>query len=198
MISYIKGKLVDISPAAAVVEANGMGYYLNISLNTFSAIQNAQEVQLYTYLHVKNEGGNVGGIELFGFKNPSEREMFLKLISVSGIGGNTARLMLSSLSAEEIASAILSGNVALIQSIKGVGPKTAQRVVLELRDKMSGVQTKTENGQGSFSSAREEALLALTALGIARNTAEKAVNKVIQSKPEAAVESLIKEALKIV
>lgn len=198
MIAYIKGRITDIHPAFVVLEINGVGYGMHISLNTYSTIQTLEECKLFTYLHVKNEGSSVSGIELFGFAEREEKEVFEKLISVSGIGVNTARMMLSSMSYREVEAAILQGNVGLIQSIKGIGPKTAQRVILELRDKV-GKYASAEGGTGAVKQVfglQDEALAALVSLGIARNMAEKAVSKALTKGGMDTVEALIKESLK--
>ena len=195
---FIKGEIVQINPAHVVIETNGIGYGLHISLFTYSTIQQQKQCKLYTYLHVKNEGSNVSGIELFGFHEEAEREVFLKLTSVSGIGVNTARMMLSSLTPNEIEKAILQGNVSIIQSIKGIGPKTAQRAILELKDKISGSAT-TSSSTGIIQQSmgiQEEALQALIALGIAKPMAEKALGKIVMSNKDISVEQMIKLTLK--
>ncbi len=198
MMYFLKGAIATINPALVVIESNGIGYGLHISLNTYTAIQNLKECKLYTHLHVKNEGSNVSGLELFGFHEEAEREIFLKLTSVSGIGVNTARMMLSSLTPIEIEKAILNGNVALIQSIKGIGPKTAQRAILELKDKISGTSSTSSN-TGMIQQkmgVQDEALQALIALGIARPMAEKALGKIVGTNQDASVEQMIKLTLK--
>ncbi len=198
MMYFIKGEIVMINPALVVIETNGIGYGLHISLNTYSSIQTQKHCKLFTYLHVKNEGSNVSGIELFGFHEEAEREIFLKLTSVSGIGVNTARMMLSSLHPSEIERAILQGNVALIQSIKGIGPKTAQRAILELKDKISGTSS-SDASMGmvhQHMGKQDEALQALIALGIAKPMAEKALGKIIGNKQDLGVEEMIKLTLK--
>jgi len=200
MMHFIKGEFVTINPAYVVIEVNQIGYGLHISLNTFTAIQNEKVIKLFTYLHVKNEGNNVTGVELFGFFEEGEKEIFLKLISVSGIGVNTARMMLSSLSASEVEKAILQGNVSLIQSIKGIGPKTAQRAILELKDKISGSSSSSLHGANTFQekfTIQEEALQALISLGIGKPMAEKAIGKILNNGDSStSVEELIKKALK--
>lgn len=198
MMYFIRGEIVAINPAHVVIETNGIGYGLHISLFTFSSIQQQKQCKLFTHLHVKNEGSNVSGIELYGFYEEAEREIFLKLTSVSGIGVNTARMMLSSLNPSEIERAILNGNVALIQSIKGIGPKTAQRAILELKDRIASSSTSA-NGGFEITSSRgiqSEALQALIALGIAKPMAEKALSKVTGMNPNAGVEEMIKLTLK--
>ncbi len=195
---FIKGEIVQINPAHVVIETNGIGYGLHISLYTYSSIQLQKQCKLFTYLHVKNEGSNVSGLELFGFHEEAEREVFLKLTSVSGIGVNTARMMLSSLNPSEIERAILQGNVSLIQSIKGIGPKTAQRAILELKDKISGTGTSSSTTGAIQQSMgiQDEALQALIALGIAKPMAEKALGKIVSSNKDASVEQMIKLTLK--
>jgi len=198
MINYIRGKIQEINPAYVVLDVNGIGYGMHISLNTYTAIQHLQECRLFGHLHVKNEGSSVSGIELFGFHEKAEKEVFEKLISVSGIGVNTARMMLSSMSYQEVESAIGQGNVSLIQSIKGIGPKTAQRVILELKDKVG-----KHSDLGSIPAIKtsftmqDEALAALVSLGIAKNMAEKALGKAMSQGEAASVEALIKQALKV-
>ena len=200
MMHFIKGELVSIHPAYVVIEINQIGYGLHISLNTFTAIQHEKQIKLFTHLHVKNEGNNVTGIELFGFYEEEEKEIFLKLTSVSGIGVNTARMMLSSLTASEVEKAILNGNVSLIQSIKGIGPKTAQRAILELRDKLGGATSSSSTGASNSQqkmTMQEEALQALVSLGIGRPLAEKAIGKIVNNGDSSqTVEELIKKALK--
>ncbi len=192
MYAYIDGKLVFKSAAFVVIDAGGVGYHINISLNTYSRLGDAERCKLHTWLHVKEDGHT-----LYGFADEGERRLFLHLISVPGIGPNTGRMMLSSITPSEIQSAIISGNVSLIQRIKGIGPKSAQRVILELQDKLRKEGTDTLNPAPLNKTAREEALSALVMLGFARNAAEKVLDQEINKNgDELNVEQLIKSALK--
>ena len=197
MIEYIKGELIELTPALATVEAAGVGYGLNISLNTFSAIQGKKEVRLYVYEAIR-EDAHV----LFGFCNKKEREMFLLLITVSGVGANTARMMLSGMSVSELCSAISTGNAKLIQSIKGIGKMTAQRIIVDLRDKIVALGIADEIPAGGIVSApvnnavRDEAVAALTMLGFAPAPTQKVVVQILQEQPTLPVEQVVKLALK--
>jgi Holliday junction DNA helicase RuvA len=193
MYAYIKGALTQKSPTNVVIEANGIGYLINISLNTYSEIQAQKECLLYTYLHVKEDA-----LTLYGFSNEQEKQVFVHLISVSGIGPNTARMILSSLTSEDVQQAIAMENVDLIQKIKGIGAKTAQRLVLELKDKVYKVDESAVNSGGSYNTSRQEALSALVMLGFAKGVAEKAIDKAISAAEDnfENVEELIKAALK--
>lgn len=194
MHTYIKGELVEITPTQAVIENNGIGYELQISLQTFTEIQSLHEVMLYIHHHLRED------IELwYGFATKDERNVFRMLIEVNGIGPNTARMMLSSMGCAEIRSAIISGDVNRIKSIKGIGLKTAQRVIIDLKDKIakSGEEATTAIlAQETSSANMEEALSALVMLGFAKNAAEKAVRAVCKEKPECTLEELIKFSLK--
>lgn len=192
MYAYIDGKLTFKSAAFVVIEAGGVGYHINISLNTYSQLDNTERCKLFTWLHVKEDGHT-----LYGFADEGERRLFLHLISVPGVGPNTGRMMLSSITPAEIQNAIISGNVSLIQRIKGIGPKSAQRVVLELQDKLRKEGPETLNPAPLNKTAKEEALSALVMLGFARNAAEKVLDQEInKSSEELKVEQLIKSALK--
>ena len=197
MIEYIKGELTELTPALATVEAAGVGYGLNISLNTFSAIQGKKEVRLYVYEAIR-EDAHV----LFGFCNKKEREMFLLLITVRGVGANTARMMLSGMSVSELCSAISTGNAKLIQSIKGIGKMTAQRIIVDLRDKIVALGIADEIPAGGIVSApvnnavRDEAVAALTMLGFAPAPTQKVVVQILQEQPTLPVEQVVKLALK--
>ncbi len=192
MIAHIKGLITEKYPTHIVIDCNGVGYHLNISLNTYSKISEKESCKLLTQLIVR-EDAHI----LYGFYEADERDLFRHLISVSGIGSSTAMMMLSSLSAEEIKSAIVNENVSLIKSIKGIGPKTAQRVILDLKDKFGKVSLKTAENILSHNTVKEEALTALVALGFQKNVAEKAINKAFQEVGgKARVEELIKLALK--
>ncbi len=199
MITYLSGKISFKSPAYVVLENGGIGFKVNISLNTYSAIQHAETALLHTTLIVKNEGQSLSGYDLYGFFELSERELFEQLISVSGVGAATARVMLSGHRPEEIRNAILTENEALIQSIKGIGPKTAKRIILELKDKVGKVGASSPGTPvaTSHNTAREEALYALVALGYQRAAAEKALMKLAATQSGSTVEHLVKEALRV-
>ena len=189
MIAHIKGLLIEKSPTEVVIEVNGIGYSINISLNTFSKLGNNENIKLFTHQIIKEDSHS-----LYGFFEKSERFLFVKLISVSGVGASTARTMLSSLSPNEIISAISNGDVKLIQSIKGIGSKTAQRIILELRDKLNLVgddQTKDLIQNSSVS----EAISALEVLGYSNKQTNKVVGQIYNQNPGIDVESLIKKAL---
>jgi Holliday junction DNA helicase RuvA len=190
MITQIKGRLVEKSPTELVIDCNGIGYLVNISLNTYSLLSESESISLYTHLQVKEDSHT-----LFGFFEKTERNLFRKLISVSGIGASTARTMLSSLSPDEIQRAILSENVTTIQSIKGIGLKTAQRVIIELRDKVAVLGDVDSSIMGMSNSIREEALSALEVLGYSRKQTTKVIDKIIGDNSEISVEGIIKDAL---
>jgi Holliday junction DNA helicase RuvA len=191
MITHIRGKLVEKNPTSAIIECNGIGYYLNISLNTYSKIPDSESVKLYTYLSIKEDSHT-----LFGFSDKVEREIFKLLISVSGVGPSIARTMLSSMSPEQIQHAIASEDVATIQSVKGIGTKTAHRVIIDLRDKIVKTYQLTEDSLQSDNTIKEEALSALEVLGFSRKQVEKLILKIIQEAPETTLENIIKQALK--
>ena len=193
MITHLEGRLVEKTPTYIVIDCNGVGYWVNISLNTFSQLPDSERVKVYTYLQVKEDAHT-----LFGFFDKSERELFTLLISVSGVGAATARVMLSSLSPGQLRSAIINNEVRTIQSAKGIGAKTAQRIILDLREKvlkLSDDPTQPALPQGQ--PHKEEALAALEVLGYPRKTAEAVVGKILSQATEAvSVEQLIKQALK--
>jgi len=191
MIHHLKGKLVEKNPTHIIVECGGVGYFVNISLYTFSKIPDGELLSLFTHLQVKEDAHT-----LFGFMEKSEREIFRLLLSVSGIGSSTARTMLSSLSPLQIRDAIANADVPAIQSIKGIGAKTAQRVILDLRDKILKVYDIDELSTTSSNTNKDEALSALEVLGFARRQAEKVVDKVISQDTSLSVENIIKLALK--
>ena len=192
MITHIKGKLVEKSPTSVIIDVNGVGYLINISLNTFSAIQDKENLQLYTHLQIKEDSHT-----LFGFYGLKEREIFRLLISVSGIGASIARTMLSSLSPEQIIQGISIGDSAMIQSVKGIGLKTSQRVIIELKDKVLKIYDIDDNiSFQNNNTAKEEALSALEVLGINKKTSEKLVDKIMLDNGDASIEFIIKEALK--
>lgn len=191
MITQIAGKLVEKNPTHVVIDCNGVGYFLNISLYTFEQIPNEEFLKLYTHLQVREDAHT-----LYGFYTQPEREVFRKLISVSGIGASTARLMFSSLSPEEIIQAIAQADVDTIKSIKGIGAKTAQRVIIDLKDKITQVETSLDKLTFKDNTHKEEALSALETLGYTKKQAEKVVAKIVKQTPDASVESIIKLALK--
>ncbi|TDQ32274.1 Holliday junction branch migration protein RuvA [Zeaxanthinibacter enoshimensis] len=191
MITHLKGKLVEKHPTHVVIECAGIGYFVNISLNTFSLIRDEEQLMLYTHLQVREDAHT-----LFGFAQPSEREIFLLLLSVSGIGASIARTMLSSLTPQQVRDAIANGDVATIQSVKGIGAKTAQRAILDLKDKVLKIQDIGEVSAPSNNTNKEEALSALEVLGFVRKQAEKAVDKAMIDDPTRSVEDIIKLALK--
>ncbi|NND62878.1 MAG: Holliday junction branch migration protein RuvA [Flavobacteriaceae bacterium] len=191
MITHIQGRLIEKTPTDVVIDCNGVGYFLNISLHTFSQLPSEENVKLFTHLLVREDAHT-----LYGFSTVIEREIFRLLISVSGIGASIARTMLSSLSPEQVREAIASEDVATIQSVKGIGAKTAQRAVLDLKDKILKVYGMTAISAVSSNTNKNEALSALETLGFARKQAEKACDKVIKEDPHATVETIIKLALK--
>lgn len=192
MYAYIDGKLVFKCPTYVVIDAGGVGYHINISLNTYAALKDAERCKLYTWLHVKEDGHT-----LYGFFEEGERRLFLHLISVSGIGPNTGRMILSSITPAEIQIAIVKGDVPLIQRIKGIGPKSAQRMILELQDKLKKEGPDSLISMPQNVTAKDEALSALVMLGFTKNIAEKALDVAVKSEGESlTVERLIKIALK--
>jgi Holliday junction DNA helicase RuvA len=191
MIAHIQGKLVEKNPTDVVIDCGGVGYQINISLHTYSLLPKSDQIKLFTYLQVKEDAHT-----LFGFFEKSEREIFKMLLSVSGIGASIARTMLSSLEPKQIIQAIASGDVGTVQSIKGIGLKTAQRVILDLQDKVLKLYDLDEVSMVLNNTNRDEALSALEVLGFVRKTSEKVVEKIIKEDPDASVESIIKKALK--
>lgn len=193
MIAFLKGQFLLKTPASVVVDVNGIGYEVQISLFTYSAIEAASEGLLYTWLHIR-EDAHI----LYGFAEPSEKALFLQLIAVNGIGASTARVMLSSMPPVEISRAIANGNVKQLESIKGIGRKTAERLVLELREKMGKQANETNIAALVSNTLEQDALNALLALGIGKQAAEQAVAKALADSPSARIEDIIKKALKIV
>ena len=191
MITQLQGKLVEKNPTNVVIDCNGVGYFVNISLNTYAALPEGEATKLYTYLQIKEDAHT-----LYGFLTKAEREVFVLLISVSGVGAGTARTMLSSLTAAQVRDAIVNGEVATIQSVKGIGAKTAQRVVLDLKDKMLKLQDFADAPISAVSTHKEEAIAALEVLGFMRKQAEKVVDKIVQASEALSVEDIIKQALK--
>ena len=209
MIEYIKGELTEINPTEAVVEVNGVGYLLNISLNTYSAIQGKKEVKLYVDESLVT-GGRDDSYTLYGFYNKQEREIYRMLITVSGVGSNTARMILSATSATELVNIIASGNEKALKGVKGIGLKTAQRIIVDLRDKMTqsgliadsfdaaniGEAGKQDNNINS--QTKEEAVSALTMLGFSPAPSSKVVTEILRGNPDMPVEQVIKQALKMI
>ena len=191
MITQIRGRLVEKNPTYAVVDCNGVGYLLHISLHTFSALPEEENVTLYTHLSIREDAHT-----LFGFSSKMEREVFLLLVSVSGVGPSTARTMLSSMTAQEIQHAIASEDVKLIQSVKGIGAKTAQRIIVDLKDKIVKIFGVDEVSVVQNNTNKEEALSALEVLGFSRKQAEKVVLNILKETPDVSIEKLIKLALK--
>jgi holliday junction DNA helicase RuvA len=191
MITHIQGKLIEKNPTDVVIDCNGVGYFISISLYTFSQIPDKEHLKLYTHLQVKEDSHS-----LYGFSSLAEREIFRLLISVSGIGANIARTMLSSLTPKQVREGIATGDVALIQSIKGIGAKTAQRVIIDLKDKILKIYDIDEVSVSKGNTNKDEALSALEVLGFVRKQAERVVDKIVMSQPEASVETIIKQALK--
>ncbi|MBS1503121.1 MAG: Holliday junction branch migration protein RuvA [Bacteroidetes bacterium] len=192
MYAYIDGKLAFKSPSYVVIEAGGVGYHINISLSTYSKLPDAERCKLFTWLHVKEDAHT-----LYGFADEGERRLFLHLISVSGVGASTGLMILSAITPEEIQAAIISGNVPLIQRIKGIGPKTAQRLILELQDKLKKGGPDTLISVPKNNTVKDEALSALVMLGFARNAAEKVIDQELNKNGgNLTVEQLIKFALK--
>jgi len=195
MYAYLKGKLVFKSPAVVHMDVNGIGFEINISLNTYSKLQTLEEACLFVHFQVKEDAHN-----LFGFFDREEKEVFVQLLGVSGVGAATARLMLSNLKPDEVCAAIAEGNVRLLESVKGIGKKTAERLVLELRDKVRKIAPETAiQGGWQGNSLTADALNALIALGISRPMAENAIRKTVQAEPTINhLELLIKKALKAI
>lgn len=191
MITHLKGRLVEKNPTDIVVECGGVGYFLNISLHTYGLLPEGENIFIHTYLQVREDAQI-----LFGFMEKSEREVFKKLLSVSGIGASTARTMLSSLDPNQVVEAISTENVAEIQSVKGIGAKTAKRVIIDLKDKLGDVMGVNKILTPQRNTNKEEALSALETLGYSRKQSEKIIGKILTDNPEASVEHLIKLALK--
>ncbi len=191
MITQISGRLLEKNPTHVVVDCSGVGYLLHISLQTYSSLPDDEAVRLYTHLSIREDAHT-----LFGFSSKVEREVFKLLISVSGVGPSIARTMLSSMSSEEVQQAIASDNVGLIQSVKGIGAKTAQRVIVDLKDKILKTFELTEVSTVHNNTSKEEALSALEVLGFQRKQSEKVIASIVKESPDATVELLIKKALK--
>ena len=193
MIEYIKGEIAELSPATAVIDCNGLGYAVNISLNTYSAIQGKSSCKLYIYEAIREDA-----YVLYGFADKQERELFLLLISVSGVGPNTARMILSSLSPTELEQVIAAGQVNMLKSVKGIGAKTAERIIVDLKDKIKGgSDTLLISHTTQQQELQDEAVAALVMLGFPQAASQKVVQKLVKENPTLKVESLIKTALKM-
>lgn len=194
MIAFVKGNFVSKTPAQVIVDVNGVGYELHISLHTYSSIQNMDKGLLHTYLQVKEDSQT-----LFGFFDVQEKELFIQLLSVSGVGASTARMMLSSLRPDELIRAIVQGNAPQLESIKGIGRKSAERIILELRDKLAKTLNNLNISPLINNTLEQEALNALIALGIGRATGEQAIQRVMKAEPALSqIEDIIKKALKTI
>nr|WP_298001598.1 Holliday junction branch migration protein RuvA [uncultured Flavobacterium sp.] len=191
MIAFLKGRLVEKTPTDIIIDCNGIGYQVHISLHSYSLIKDQEAIQIYTYLQIKEDAHT-----LYGFIEKIERELFKLLISVSGIGGNTARNMLSYITPKELIQAIAAGDVKTIQSVKGIGLKTAQRVIIDLQEKVQKLYGVEELSVAVNNTNAEEALSALEVLGFVRKATEKVVKKIVAQDPQATVEQIIKSALK--
>ncbi len=191
MITHIQGRLVEKNPTDVVIDCNGIGYLINISLHTFSDLPTSENVKLFTHLLVREDAHT-----LYGFSSVAEREIFRLLISVSGVGASIARTMLSSLAPEQVLDAIAQNDIATIQSVKGIGAKTAQRVILDLKDKILIVYGLSSISTSSSNTNKNEALSALETLGFVRKQSEKVVDAIVKENPQASVEMIIKQALK--
>lgn len=191
MIAHIQGRLVEKSPTEVVIDCGGVGYHINISLHTYSHLPSSENVRLYTHLQIKEDAHT-----LFGFAEKSERELFRMLISVSGIGAGIARTMLSSLEPRQIIQALAKGDIATIQAIKGIGAKTAQRAILDLKDRVLKIYDGAEESYAPGNTNGQEALSALEVLGFNKKLAEKVVERIVRQDPETTVENIIKQALK--
>ena len=195
MIEYLRGELAELTPATAIIECGGVGYETNITLNTYSALQDKKDVKVYIYEVIREDTH-----QLYGFSNKHERELFLLLISVSGIGGNTARTILSAFTVNELCNAIATGNEVAIKSVKGIGLKTAQRLIVDLKDKISGIYDNNATTSAPAAPVNNDnidgAVQALAMLGFPVSAANKVVQSIAKSEPGATIEQLIKLALK--
>lgn len=192
MIDYIKGKIVELSPAHAVVEVSDIGYHVNISLATYSELNGKDNAKIYVYEAIREDSHT-----LFGFFGRQERQLFLLLISVSGVGANTARVILSSIAIDDLQSAIQTGNTAILKSVKGIGSKTAERIIVDLKDKVSKIEISTVDKPVVDNVLADEAVAALVMLGFSQMPAQKAVRKVIEINPQLTIEQVIKQSLKL-
>lgn len=192
MIDYIKGKIVELSPAHAVVEVSDIGYHVNISLATYSELNGKDNAKIYVYEAIREDSHT-----LFGFFGRQERQLFLLLISVSGVGANTARVILSSIAIDDLQSAIQTGNAAILKSVKGIGSKTAERIIVDLKDKVSKIEISTVDKPVVDNVLTDEAVAALVMLGFSQMPAQKAVRKVIEINSQLTIEQVIKQSLKL-
>lgn len=199
MIHFIEGTLVEKNPAFVVVETGGIGYFIHISLNTYSKLgEEGTKCHLLTYMAIKNEAATPVGVTLYGFYTAQERDLYINLLSVNGVGANTARLILSSLSTDEVMAAIVNGQVTTFERVKGIGSKTAQKIIIDLKNKYSKIAFQQDVILGGKNTYKQEALSGLVMLGFNKNIAEKVLEKVLISEPSIdSVEELIKKALKI-
>jgi len=192
MLEYIKGKIAELTPASVVVDCNGLGYLMNISLNTFTTLQGKDQCKLFVYEAIREDA-----YILFGFSTKQERELFLQLITVSGVGANTARMILSSLGVQDLEQAIVDGNASLLKSVKGIGLKTAQRIIIDLKDKIKSAIPSSASMLLSNQEVREEAISALVTLGFSQSASQKAIDTILHDNPESTVQQIIKAALRI-
>lgn len=192
MIDYIKGDIAELTPTSATLETHGIGYFINISLNTYTSISGQKSVKLYIYEAIREDA-----YQLYGFSEKQERELFILLISVSGIGASTGRMILSSMTVQELTNVIASGNSDILKTVKGIGTKTAQRVIVDLKDKIKVSGIESVEMFAKTSQAGEEAIAALVMLGFPQQASQKAVSKILKDKPDSTVEQIIKTALKM-
>ncbi|MDR1763891.1 MAG: Holliday junction branch migration protein RuvA [Dysgonamonadaceae bacterium] len=192
MLDYITGKITELTPASVVIEAGGLGYYASISLNTYSALNGLTDCKLYVYESIREDAH-----QLFGFIEKRERELFLHLITVSGVGANTARMVLSSITVSDLENVIASGNSSALKAVKGIGNKTAERIIIDLKDKIKITGTASGSLPGRTSPLAEEAVAALAALGFNQAASQKVVARICGDRPTAKVEEIIKTALKM-
>ncbi len=191
MYEYIRGNIADISPANIVIDAGGIGYFIHISLNTYSQLSGKKEARIFLHQIIRDDAHL-----LYGFNDLSERELFRNLISVNGVGASTAIMMLSSLTADELRTAVTTENVAVLKAVKGIGAKTAQRIIIDLKDKLGKMPESGQILLSTDNTIQTEALSALVMLGFAKKDTEKVVSKILREQPDATVESVIKQALK--
>lgn len=192
MIDYIKGEIAELTPASATIETNGIGYFISISLNTYTSLSGQKNTKLFIYEAIREDAH-----QLFGFSEKQERELFMLLISVSGIGASTARMILSSMTVQELTTVIASGNSDMLKTVKGIGLKTAQRVIVDLKDKIKVSGIEQIEISTIASQAGEEAVAALVMLGFPQQASQKVVSKILKDKPDNTVEQIIKTALKM-
>lgn len=192
MIDYIKGEIAELTPTAVSIEAYGIGYFINISLNTYTSLSGQKNAKLFIHEAIREDA-----YQLYGFYDKQERELFILLISVSGIGASTARMMLSSMSTRELTTVIASGNADMLKTVKGIGLKTAQRVIVDLKDKIKIGETDQSEAFTTLNISAEEAVAALVMLGFTQQPSQKVVTKIIKDKPDSTVEEIIKKALKM-